>query len=122
MKSNENIMRRINNGEFWAAPNVKLKYVKIDRTAPANASAAEKIASGTGYWSPGQNFGFQIDWTDTGGSGVSTVLFEHNFTTDGSLTNTTATYVSGNTYKVNFTQEQFFKTLEEEKKVPKVAF
>ena len=81
-------------------------YVKIDRTAPANASAAEKIASGTGYWTPGANYGFQIDWTDTGGSGVSTVLFEHNFTTAGSLTNTTATPVSGNTYKVNFTQEQ----------------
>jgi hypothetical protein len=80
-------------------------YLKIDRTAPANASAAEKITSG-GYWSPGLNYGFQIDWTDTGGSGVSTVLFEHNFTTAGSLTNTTATYVSGNTYKVNFTQEQ----------------
>jgi len=83
-------------------------YVTIDRTAPTDANAGTKIASSAGYWNPDENYGFQIDWTDSA-SGVMNVTFEANFT--GALTNytmasTPAITKTSNTYYINFTQDQ----------------
>lgn len=76
----------------------------IDFTTPKYSGDTVNVSSGSKY-TPGQGYNFRITWTDTGGSSVSTVLFESNFT--GEFANTTATSCGTSLYCANFSQEQF---------------
>ena len=89
-------------------------YFVSVRTTPMWNDTKVGVTSGTQY-TPGLNFGFQVNWTDLGGN-LDNVTFESNFTTGGALMNISKAHTNlytnftnnsaGDIWWVNFTQEQ----------------
>ena len=78
--------------------NISLQNFSIDTTPPTGANPTTQPASGATY-NASTIYTFNTTWTDT--NGISTVLFQENFT--GVPQNHTVTTVTGNIYSYNYT-------------------
>ena len=78
--------------------NASIRTVLVDTASPAYADLATAPASG-GTYNASQKYGFSVNWTDA--NGISTVIFESNFTD--TLQNRTVNLSIGNLYIYNFT-------------------